>query len=54
MIKLERGKCPEELDEVVKEELTKLYKEDNTKSVWNSPKIKEPIKTALTTILFEM
>lgn len=47
MIKLKRGKCPEELDDSVKEELTKLYKEDNTKAVWNSPKIKEPLKTAL-------
>lgn len=29
MIKLERGECPKELHDSVKEELTKLYKEDN-------------------------
>lgn len=48
MIKLERGACPKELTEEVKQELTKLYKEDNEKDVWNSPKIKTSLKKALT------
>ncbi|WP_455543519.1 HNH endonuclease [Intestinibacter sp.] len=48
MIKLDRGLCPDELNEDVVEELTKLYKEDKEKDVWNSPKIKETLKKALT------
>ena len=40
MIKLNRGECPKELTDEVKEELTELYKKDKEKDVWNSPKIK--------------
>lgn len=47
MIKLERGKCPKELTQEVVEELTKLYAENKDKDVWNSPKIKKPLKDAL-------
>lgn len=47
MIKLERGERPEELTEEVCEELKKLYAEDNDKDVWNSPKIKKPLKKAM-------
>ena len=47
MIKLERGKCPKELTDEVKKELTDLYLKDNKKDVWNSPKIKESLKSAL-------
>lgn len=47
MIKLDRGECPEELTEEVRAELTKLYAENKHKDVWNSPKIKEPLKKAL-------
>ncbi|XCP86670.1 HNH endonuclease [Roseburia hominis] len=47
MIKLERGLPPEELTEEVKSELTRLYTEDKAKDVWNSPKIKKPLKSAL-------
>lgn len=48
MIKLNRGECPSELNSEVVEELTELYREDKEKDVWNSPKIKEPLKKALT------
>lgn len=47
MIKLERGKCPKELTKEVCDELTKLYSENKDKDVWNSPKIKKPLKEAL-------
>lgn len=47
MIKLERGVCPKELTTEVCEELTKLYLENRDKDVWNSPKIKKPLKDAL-------
>ena len=35
MIKLERGKIPDELTDEVCEELKRLYAEDNDKAVWN-------------------
>ena len=47
MIKLDRGEKPAELTDEVCEELKKLYAEDNDKDVWNSPKIKEPLKKAI-------
>lgn len=47
MIKLERGKKPKELTKEVCEELIKLYAEDNDRAVWNSPKIKKPLKEAI-------
>ena len=47
MIKLERGERPEELTDEVCEELKKLYAEDNDEDVWNSPKIKKPLKKAM-------
>ena len=47
MIKLERGERPKELTEETCEELKRLYAEDNDKAVWNSSKIKEPLKKAL-------
>lgn len=47
MIKLERGECPKEFTAEVCEELTKLYLENRDKDVWNSPKIKKPLKDAL-------
>ena len=47
MIKLERGERPKELTDEVCEELKKLYAEDNDKDVWNSPKIKKPLKEAI-------
>lgn len=47
MIKLSRGECPEALTEEVCQELTKLYSENKDKDVWNSPKIKKPLKEAL-------
>ena len=47
MIKLNRGECPKELTDEVKEELTELYKKDKEKDVWNSPKIKKTLKEAL-------
>lgn len=47
MIKLSRGECPEELTEEVCQELTRLYSENKEKDVWNSPKIKKPLKEAL-------
>lgn len=47
MIKLNRGKCPEVLTEEVRKELTRLYMENKDKDVWNSPKIKKPLKDAL-------
>ena len=47
MIKLERGKRPDELTDEVCEELKRLYAEDNDKAVWNSPKIKKPLKEAM-------
>jgi uncharacterized protein (TIGR02646 family) len=50
MIKLERGSCPNELSDEVKEELTNIYKQNKEKDVWNSPKIKKPLKEALTTM----
>lgn len=48
MIKLERGPCPKELTDDVILELTEIYKNNNEKDVWNSDKIKEPLKDALT------
>lgn len=47
MIKIERGECPDELTPEVCEELTKLYMENRDRDVWNSPKIKRPLKAAL-------
>ncbi len=47
MIKLNRGDCPEELTDEVREELTKLYKQNKHKDVWNNSKIKKPLKKAL-------
>lgn len=47
MIKLNRGEGPEELTDEVRAELTRLYAENKSKDVWNSPKIKEPLKKAL-------
>ena len=47
MIKLERGKHPKELTEDVCKELTELYMENKENDVWNSPKIKKPLKDAL-------
>lgn len=47
MIKLEREECPEELTSEVCEELTKLYLENRYRDVWNSPKIRKPLKDAL-------
>lgn len=44
MIKLDRGDKPAELTDEVYEELKKLYAENKDKDVWNSPKIKEPLK----------
>lgn len=44
MIKLSRGEKPEELTNDVCEELKKLYAEDKDRDVWNSFKIKEPLK----------
>ena len=48
MIKLERGECPDALDSDTIDELTKLYATNNQKDVWNSPKIKDSLKNALT------
>ncbi|MEG2017697.1 MAG: HNH endonuclease [Clostridium sp.] len=48
MIRLERGECPVELSDEVVQELTEKYKNDNEDDVWNSPKIKKPLKDALT------
>lgn len=47
MIKLKRGEKPEELTDEVCEELKRLYAEDKSKDVWNSPKIKKPLKEAM-------
>lgn len=47
MIKLTRGECPQELTEDVKVVLTQLYRQNKEKDVWNSPKIKKPLKQAL-------
>ena len=47
MIKLNRGERPEALTDDVCEELTKLYLQNKNKDVWNSPKIKKPLKDAL-------
>lgn len=47
MIKLIRGECPAELTDEVKAVLTDLYKRYKEKDVWNSPKIKQPLKKAL-------
>lgn len=47
MIKLNRGECPEALTDEVKAELTRLYIQNKEKDVWNSPKIKKPLKEAL-------
>lgn len=47
MIKLNRGEKPEALTDEVCEELKKLYAEDKDKDVWNSSKIKTPLKEAL-------
>lgn len=47
MIKLKRGECPKELTQDVCDELTKLYKENKDRDVWNSPKIKTGLKNAL-------
>lgn len=50
MIKLIRGDCPAELTDEVKKALTDLYKQNKEKDVWNSPKIKQPLKKALVDI----
>ncbi len=47
MIKLDRGECPKELTPEVCKELTKLFSENRDRDVWNSPKIKRPLKDAL-------
>lgn len=47
MIRLSRGECPEALTEEVCQELTELYLKNREKDVWNSPKIKEPLKKAM-------
>lgn len=47
MIKLKRGECPKELTAEVIKELTEKYKNDNENDVWNSIKIKKPLKDAL-------
>lgn len=47
MLRLTRGECPQELTDDVKRELTRLYAENKDRDVWNSPKIKKPLKTAL-------
>lgn len=47
MIKLDRGDCPKELTLEVCGELTNLYAENKDKDVWNSPKVKKPLKEAL-------
>lgn len=47
MIKLERGACPKELTGEVCEELTRMYKENKERDVWNSPNIKKSLKAAL-------
>ena len=47
MIKLDRGGKPEELTDEVCKELKKLYAENKDKDVWNSSKIKEPLKKAI-------
>lgn len=47
MIKLIRGECPAELTDEVKKALTLLYKQNKEKDVWNSSKIKLPLKKAL-------
>lgn len=44
MIKLTRGECPPELTREVKEELTRLYAQNNEREVWSSSKIKKPLK----------
>lgn len=43
LIKLERCKCPEELTEEVRQELTNQFKLDNTKRVWTKLYIKESL-----------
>lgn len=53
MIKLNRGECPQELTDEVREELTKLYALNKDKDVWNSPKIKKPLKEALLDMSFQ-
>lgn len=50
MIKLERGECPSELTDEVIQELTEVFKNDKEKDVWNSKKIKKPLKEALAKI----
>lgn len=47
MIKLSRGECPKALTKEVCQELTRLYSENKDKDVWNSSKIKKPLKEAL-------
>lgn len=47
MIKLERVSRPEVLTQEIVDELTEVYKNDKEKHVWNSPKIKRPLKEAL-------
>ena len=47
MIKLNRGECPKALTDEVKAELTQAYIQNKEKDVWNSPKIKAPLKEAL-------
>lgn len=47
MIRLERGERPKELTEEVCEELSKMYMQNRERDVWNSPKIKKPLKDAL-------
>jgi len=47
MIKLSRGGRPEAFTQEVCEELTQLYAANKDKDVWNSPKIKRPLKESL-------
>lgn len=53
MIKLNRGECPKDLTDEVKEELTELYKKDKEKDIWNSSKIKKPLKEALLEMIMQ-
>ena len=45
MIKLERGACPKEHTGEVCEELTRMYKENKERDVWNSPNIKKSLES---------
>ena len=53
MIKLNRGEKPKELTAEVCNELKKLYAENKDRDVWNSPKIKEPLKRAILEMSYE-